>query len=484
MSNENNKISKENNKIARSIFWQGLERVGSYGIGFIVSVILARKLSDVEFGVVAIMTVFITLSNVFIDTGFSTALIQKKDMQDDDCCSVFYINIVMSVILYAVLYVASPLIETFYEADGLAKYLHVFSLILIIRSFSIVQAALLRKRMLFHLSFRISWVALLVSGAVGIAMAYSGCGVWSLVVQQIVYSFVTAVMQWLLIRWRPRRVFNWERTKELFRFGWKIFFSTFLDTLYHDIYSIIIGKIADLKVLSYYDRGKQFPKFGMDVINSTIGNVMLPAFSEIQDDRVKMKELTQRSLKNTMFIVAPALAFLFVFADEIITILLTEKWLSSVIFIRLSCITFFFWPFHTLNLHVITACGRSDVYLTLEVIKKVQAILVILITYRFGVVTMVAAGAAMGVVSMTENAWYNGKLISYPPWQQLWNVVPISLATVAVSVASYFISLSLNGVWPRLLVGGFTFGVLYLIVVFAMRIVPQDLLTIIKNKRL
>ena len=477
-------MSKEKNKIATSIFWQGLERVGSYGIGFIVSVILANKLPVEDFGVVTIMTVFITLSNVFIDSGFSTALIQKKDMEDADCCSVFYINIVMSVILYAVLYLASPFIETYYEADGLAKYLHVFSLVVIIRSFSIVQAALLRKRMLFHLSFRISWVALLVSGAVGIAMAYSGCGVWSLVAQQIVYSFVTAVMQWILIRWRPKRIFNWERTLELFRFGWKMFCSSFLDTVYHELYSIIIGKIADLKVLSYYDRGKQYPKFGMDVINSTIGGVMLPAFSEIQDDRPKMKELTRRALKNTMFIVAPALAFLFVFAREIILILLPEEWLPSVIFIRLCCITFFFWPFHTLNLQVITACGRSDVYLTLEIIKKVQAVAVIAITYRFGVVTMVAAGAAMGLVSMIENAWYNGKLIGYSPWQQLWNVAPIALATAAVSAASYFITLPLNGVWPRFLVGGTAFGILFLVVTFATRIVPQEILAVIKNRRL
>lgn len=477
-------MSKENNKIATSIFWQGLERVGSYGIGFIVSVILARKLPEEDFGVVAIMTVFITLSNVFIDSGFSTALIQKKDMEDADCCSVFYINIVMAAILYLALFLASPLIERFYEADGLAKYLHVFSLVVIIRSFSIVQAALLRKRMLFHLSFRISWVALLVSGAVGIAMAYSGCGVWSLVAQQIVYSFVTVVMQWILIRWRPKRIFDWERTKELFRFGWKMFCSSFLDTVYHELYSIIIGKIADLKVLSYYDRGKQYPKFGMDVINSTIGGVMLPAFSELQDDRPKLKELTRRSLKNTMFIVTPALAFLFVFADEIITILLTEKWLPSVIFVRLCCITFFFWPFHTLNLHVITACGRSDVHLTLEIIKKVQAVVVVAVTYRFGVVTMVAAGAAMGFVSMIENAWYNGKLIGYPPWQQLWNVAPIVLATAAVSAASYFIALPLDGVWPKFLVGGIAFGVLFLVVTFATRIVPQEILTVIKNRRL
>ena len=223
------------NRVGKGIFWQGLERVGAYGIGFVVSVILALRLSEEEFGIVAIMLVFVTLSNVFIDSGFSMALIQKKDMEEVDCCSVFYINIVMSVLLYGILFAVSPWIAEVYQTERLSFYLHVFSLVLIIRSFSLVQAALLRKRMLFHLSFRISWIALIVSGAVGISMAYSGCGVWSLIAQQLTNAFVTVVMQWYWVRWRPQWLFDWKRTKEMFRFGWKMFFSGFLDALYNEI---------------------------------------------------------------------------------------------------------------------------------------------------------------------------------------------------------------------------------------------------------
>ena len=471
-------------KVVSGVFWQGLERVGSYGIGFIVSIILAQRLSPEQFGVVAIMLVFTTLSNVFIDSGFSTALIQKKDMEDADCCSVFYINIVMAVVLYLVLYIAAPYIETFYEAEGLTLYLHVFSLFLIIRSFSLVQAALLRKRMLFHLSFRISWVALLISGAVGIAMAYSGCGVWSLVAQQLVHAVITVIMQWILIKWRPKLLFSWDRARDLFRFGWKMFFSSFLDTLYHDIYSLVIGKIADLEMLSFYDRGRQYPKYGMDVINSTIVGVMLPAFAEIQDDRVRMKLLTQRALKNIMFFVTPTLAFLFVFAHEFIAILLPEQWLPCVIFVRLSCITFFFWPFHTLNLQAITACGRSDIHLILEIIKKVQAVLLILATYRYGVVVMIEASTAMAIVCMFENAWYSRKLMDYPPWQQLWNTVPIVLATLFVSAVSYFAALPLKGIWPRTIVGCLVFGTLFLAVAFAAHLVPEEIVDVVKTRRI
>ena len=472
-------------RIIKSVFWQALEKVGAYGIGFVVSIILARRLAPEQFGVIGIMNVFIALSNVFIDSGFSTALIQKKGTeQQEDCCSAFYINIVMAFVLYGVLFLAAPFIAEFYEAENLVVYLHVFSLILIIRSFSLVQNALLRKRMLFHLSFRISWLALAVSGAVGIGMAYSGFGVWSLIAQQLTNAFVTVVMHWFWVKWRPQLIFDWNRAKSLFSFGWKMFCSSFLSTLYNSIYSLVIGKIADLKMLSYYDRGKQYPKLGMDIINSTIGGVLLPAFSELQDERERMKELAERGLKSIMFIVAPGLAFLFVFADSITVVLLTEKWLPCVIFMRLCCITFFFWPFHTINLHVITACGRSDVYLILEIIKKVQAIVVIAITYRFGVVTMVAAGAALGFVSVLENGWFNRKLIGYAPWRQLWDIAPIVCITVVTAAASYFCTAFIHHVWLKVIVGAAVFGIAYLAASLATHTFPQELLRIIRKKRL
>ena len=474
----NNHLKKS---IYSGVFWQGLERIGSYGISFVVSIILARKLSPEEFGVIAIMMVFITLSNVFIDSGFSTALIQKKDMEQADCCSVFYINIVMSFVLYGILFLASPFIAELYKTEKLTLYLHVFSMILIIRSFSLVQNALLRKRMLFHLSFRISWIALIISGIVGISMAYSGYGVWALIAQQMTNALITVIMQWLWIKWRPQWIFDWKRTKELFNFGWKMFCSGFLDTLYNDIYSLVIGKIADLEMLSYYDRGKQYPQYGMNIINSMIGTVLLPAFSELQDDRKKMKELAVRGLKNIMFIVTPALAFLFAFADSITILLLTEKWLPSVIFIRLCCITFLFFPFHTTNLQIITACGRSDVFLILEIIKKVQGILVIAITYRFGVVTMVAVGAAMGLVGMIENSWYNRKLIDYAPWQQLRDNIPVAVIAILVSVISYFVTVPIHDIWLKLITGSFVFGALYLVTTFFTHTFPQEIEQLIRK---
>ena len=208
------------------VFWQGLERVGSQGISFIVTIILARLLAPEEFGIIAIMMVFITLCNVFVDSGFSTALIQKIDAIEADYCSVFYINIAMALILFFILYIISPAIASFYKTPSISLYMRILSIVLFIRSFSLIQNTLLRKRMLVHLSFRISWIALIISGTIGIVMAYQGYGVWALIAQQISCASVTAIMQWLLVRWRPQWIFDWKRIKSLYRFGWKMFFSS------------------------------------------------------------------------------------------------------------------------------------------------------------------------------------------------------------------------------------------------------------------
>ena len=460
-----------------------MERVGSYGIGFVVSVVLARRLLPEEFGVIAIMMVFITLSQVFIDSGFSTALIQKKDIDDSDCSSVFYINILTGAILYVLLFIAAPLIAQFYENDQLDVYLRVFSLLLIIRSLSLVQQSLLRRRMLFHLCFRITWVALILSGIVGIVMAYSGYGVWALICQQLSMALATVIMQWLLVKWRPKLLFSLEKTKQLFHFGWKLLCSSFLDSIYNEFYSLVFGKISDLKTLSFYDRGKQYPQLTMNIITSSIGTVLLSAFSINQNNPQVLAKMTKQSIKNSMFLVTPALALLFVFADSLVSAILTDKWLPCVIFIRLCCFINFFKPINIINLQVIISCGRSDMYLKLEILKKAQAILVFLAAYRFGVIAMVSASAAMGIVYMYENGWFVKKLIHYPPWEQLWNIMPILLTTLFASAISYLVSIVIGNVWLKIFLGGSVFATTYLLASFMIHSVPEDLILLLKKGR-
>ena len=470
-------------KILSGVFWQGLEKVGSQGIGLAISIVLARLLDPKDFGVIALMMIFITLCNVVVDSGFGNALIQKKDATQTDFSSVFFINIVLGVFLYGVMFLAAPWIAEFFKSPAVTRFLRVSSLVLVITSFSRVQQAYLNKNMLFHLSFRINWIALIVSGSIGIVMAYRGFGVWALIAQQLGNSAVQCLLLWLLVKWRPQWLFDWSRAKALFRFGWKFLASSFLDTLYNELYSIVIGRMADLAALSYYNRGKTIPSLGMDTINSTVGVVLFPAFSRIQDDRAKMRELARRGLQNIMFLVVPALTLLFILAEPMVLVLYTEKWLPCVIFLRLCCIMFFYWPLHTTNLQIISACGRSDVYLILEIIKKVQATLLILLTYRYGVVTMVAAGAAIGIVNFFENAWFSRKLINYAPWQQLWDILPMVIVAVIAGGGVYFGLHFIGSPWLKLIAGGGAFVCLYLAGIFLIGRFPADIVNLVKRRR-
>ncbi len=462
-------------KIVSGVFWQGLERIGSQGISFVISIVLVRLLTPEEFGVIAIMMVFIGLCGCFVNAGFGSALIQKKDLTEADSSSVFFINITIALVMYGLLFLAAPYIAIFYHTPKLTLYLRTLSFVIIINSFSNIQSALLNKRMLFHLSFRISWTSLLISGTTGIILAYQGFGVWALIIQQLTNAVINGLSLWFWVKWRPQWIFDWSRAKGLFQFGWKLFVSGLLDTLYNDIYSLTIGKIANLTMLSYYNRGKSIPNIGMGVINSTLGSVLFPAFSEIQSDREKMRLLAKRGLQNIMFAVIPALTLLFILAEPLVKILLTEKWLPCVIFLRLCCIEYLFWPLHTTNLQIITACGRSDVFLILEIIKKIQCAVVIFVTYRYGVVAMVAAGAAMGFVCAIENGWMNRKLINYAPWTQMLGLLPLMLISVVSGGVVLFGLRFLATSWSQLLLGAPAFCILYLIGCLPCRLIPSEL---------
>lgn len=471
-------------KIVHGVLWQGIERVGSLGISFVISIILARLLAPEEFGTIAILVVFINICDVFVNSGFSAALIQKKEIDDTDCSSVFYINIVMAVMLYLLLVVASPYIGGFYENVQLATYLKVLALVLVIRSFSLVQLAILNKRMRFELSFRITWCALIISGSIGIYFAYHGFGVWSLIFQQLVNAFVTAVLLWVLIKWRPKLVFNLKRIKTMFSYGGNLFFSNLIDVISNNLYELIIGKLFNLTTLSYYNMGRRVPNLGIDVINSTVGNVFFSALSHIQEDRERMKIIMQKSIKIIMFFTIPALGILMVGAEPLVRILLGEKWLPAVIYMQLCCLVFVWWPLHTQNLQVIKATGRSDIYLILEFIKKIQLVVAVLLTYRYGAVAMVTGLAVTGFFSFIENAWPNKKLINYSAWQQLFDLLPLFILGVFAGFLSHYASRVLTHDWLRLGAIVLTFSVVYLLGGFVFRLIPHDMINIIKNRKL
>ena len=463
-------------KILSGVFWQGLCNIGSKGLNFVFSIILARLLAPEDFGIVAILMIFIAIAEVFVDSGFSMALIQKKDADNIDCSSVFYINILVAVALYSVFFAAAPWIAEFYRNQELTSCFRWLALGTVIRSFSLVQGALLSKRMLFHLNFRIAFCALLISGIQGITMAYCGFGVWALIAQQLTNALITAILLWLLVKWRPRMVFVWDRVKRLFQFGSKLLATTLLDTLFNNLFGMIVGRLFNLSTLAYYNRGRHIPEVGMSIINSTIGSVIFPAFSEVQDDRERMRLMAQKCLRVTMFFVVPAMGLLAVLARPLVIVLLTEKWLPSVIFLQLSCLIFVVWPLHTLNLQVIMASGRSDIMLILEFIKKIQTIAVLFLTYPFGVVAMVWGIAINGVFCAVENAWPNGKLIGYPWWMQFKDILPFLFHAGMACVISMFVIGKLQvSVWLELIADTLLFSAIYLGGLLLTKAVPREI---------
>lgn len=462
-------------KILSGVFWQGLCNIGSKGLNFVFSIILARLLAPEDFGSVAILMIFIAIAEVFVDSGFSMALIQKKDADDIDCSSVFYINILVAIVLYFVFFAVAPWVAEFYRNPKLTECFRWLALGTVIRSLSLVQQTLLSKRMLFHFNFRIVLCALIVSGTAGITMAYCGFGVWSLIVQQLSNAAIMAVLLWFFVHWRPLPVFAWGRIKSLFHFGSKLLATCLLDTVCNNLFSMLVGRLFNLSVLAYYERGRHIPWIGMNIINSTISSVIFPAFAEVQDDRDRMRLMAQKSLRITMFFVFPAMGLLAVLAVPLVKVLLTEKWLPSVIFLQLWCLISLMCPLHSLNLQVIIACGRSDTMLFLEIIKKVQTIAVLLLTWPYGVVAMVWGMVFNSVFCLIENAWPNRKLIQYSLERQCMDLLPLGLGAAIACIPVMFLAFFVKDAPLFHLVAG---GGLYVVFYFgglglARRIPPE-----------
>jgi polysaccharide biosynthesis protein len=468
--------------VLSGVFWQGLSNGGSFAINFVITVILARLLMPEDFGIVAIISVFIAVFGVFIDSGFSSALIQRKDLRPEDCSSVFFVNLVIAGTVYALLFVSAPWIADFYNRKDLTLFIRVLALVMIIRSFSIVQGTLITRNMQFHLNFRISLISLILSGSLGVLMAFQGFGAWALITQTLCGGVITCLLQWYWGKWRPILKIDFRRLKEMFQFGWKLLCSAMLDCVYNNLYSILIGKLFNLSILSFYDRGKHIPNSGIGIINTTLGQVLFPAFSTIQDNKEKLRILMQKSLKTIMFLVIPVLAMLFVLAEPLVMVLYGEKWLSAVPFLQIFCIVFLFWPLHTINLQLLTACGRSDVFLILEIIKKVQIIPVILLTYPHGVIAMATGSAVMAPIGFIENAWMSKKLANYGTLKQSFDLLPILGIAIVSAIAAWLSIGFIANIYFKVIAGGLVFGIIYLTGTLVCHQIPEDGKRIIFDK--
>lgn len=425
------KMCKMKENTIRNFIWRFAERVSAQGVSLLVSIVLARVLMPEDYGSVALVTVFTTILQVFIDSGLGTALIQKKNADDLDFSSVFYFNVAVCIVLYMVMFIAAPHIAQFYDRRELIPLIRVISLSLVISGVKNIQQAYVSRNMLFKRFFFATIGGTIFSAVIGIAMAYNGFGVWALVAQQLSNPAIDTLILWITVKWRPKLMFSWHRLKGLLSFGGKMLASALLATVYNNLWSLIIGKRYSPMDLAFYNQGEQFPMLIINNINTSIDSVLLPTMSRAQDNVEQVREMTRRAISISTYVMAPMMIGLAVVAPTLVELVLTEKWLPCVPFLRISCVTYIFFPIHTANLNAIKALGRSDLFLKLEIEKKVMGLTVLLCTMWYGVMAMAYSLLLTDVLSQIINSWPNRKLLNYSYPDQLKDILPgILLAVV------------------------------------------------------
>jgi O-antigen/teichoic acid export membrane protein len=474
-----------NSQIGKGLLWKLLERFGVQGSQFVLQLVLARILDPDHYGVLSLMVIFTTLANVFIQTGFNTALIRTKDVTEEDYSSVFWVSLGIAGLLYGAIFLCAPMIGGFYQMPDIVAPLRVMALMLFPGALNSVQLAKVSREMDFRKVFFSNLSGILIAGTVGIVIALLGGGLWALVAQTMLNVFVACLVMWGTSGLKLRFVCDLGRVRLLFAFGWKLLVSGLLDTLYQDLRSLVIGKKYNSETLGFYNRGKQFPQFIINAVNGTVQSVMLPAMSAKQDDQSQVKQLTRSSIMISAYILFPLMAGLAGVASALVELLLTEKWLPCVPYMQIYCFTLAFYPVHSCNLQAINAMGRSDIFLKLEIVKKglgIGALLVAVFCFD-SPIAIAMTGAFTTVISCFINAYPNKKLIDYSYFEQMRDILPSIAAAVVMLGAVLAVQLLGLGAFATLAVQIALGVAVYAAVSVIFRLEPfRLLLNMLKNK--
>ena len=443
-------------KVLTGMFWRFGERICAQLVTFVVSIVLARILDPSHYGIISMITIFITIANVFVTDSFGKALVQKKDANSADFSSVFYFNILFSWIVYAVVYVIAPYIASFYNEPLLTPTMRVLALQLPLAGVNSVQQAYVSKNMLFKRFFWSTLIGTVVSGFVGIGMAVAGLGVWALVGQSLTNSVMDTVVLWFTVRWRPTREWSWKKLTEMLSFGWKMLLTSLVNSLYDNLRSFIIGKSYTSADLAFYTKGIHYPSLVITTVNTSIGSVLFPAMSKLQDDKDRLKRSVRKSISVSTFVIFPLMALLAAVAPNLISWMLTDKWLPCVPFLQIACIYLAFYPINTANLQAIIALGRSDVYLKLNIIKKIIGVVCVLISLPFGVTILAGSEIIVGIAAVTTNISANKKLLNYSAKDLFDDVYKSALLSilmvVGISVLEHYLLLIISSSFMRMMI--------------------------------
>ena len=414
-----------------------MEVLGTQFIQLIVTIMIARLLMPEEYGLFLLVFIFTSIAGVIVHNGFNIALIQKKDADEIDFSSVFYLTLFVASLLYGILFFAAPFIASFYEYPQLSLVLRVLCLTLFLGVFISIQNSIIARKMQFKKLFISNLGAVIVSGIVGITLAYRDFGIWALVGQHLTSQLITTIILFVTLRWRPKPIFSIKRIKKLFSFGWKLLVSNLIDSIDTNIRNLLIAKFFNPALLSFYSKGLQFPNIIVDNINSPIQSVMLPTLSLQQDNKPRIKEMIRRTHKTTSFLIFPMMIGLAVIAEPLILLLLTDKWLPTVPFLQIFCAFYAIWPILTANLQAITALGRSDIFLKLEILKISLNVIILMISIPFGVHALALGLVISGFLSTLASAYPNIILFNYSVKEQLSDIIPALLIAVLMGGAIF-----------------------------------------------
>lgn len=430
---------KLKNKTVKGVGWSAVDNIASYAVSFVVSIILARLLSPDDYGLLGIISIFAAVSTTLVNGGFTNALIRKKNCSEDDYSTAFIVNLGISLLIYTTIFFCAPLIARFFCRDELKVLIQVSSLGIIVVALALVQQTRLTKRIDFKTQTKITILASVFSGVIGIGMALFGCGVWSLVAQSLSSQVVRTGLLWIYNRWTPKFKFSVVSFKELFGFGWKMMVSGVMDTVWKELNQVVVGKFYKPATLGQYTRANHFAQIFSVNLNSVIQRVTFPVLSGIQDDKPRMVSAYRRIIKTTMFIAAICMFSLGAVSEPLLYCLIGPKWQEAATYLPLICIMGSLYPLHSINLNMLQVQGRSDLFLGLEIVKKIIGLGPLAVGIFYGIIPMLWAGLLVGMISYFLNSYYSGKFLGYTSWMQIKDIAPSYGVAMAIALSVWFL---------------------------------------------
>jgi teichuronic acid exporter len=447
-------------KTVKGVVWSAVERFSVQGVQFVIGIILARLLMPSDYGIIAMLSIFLAVSQTFVDSGFSNALVRKIDRTESDYSTAFYFNIAIGIFFYLLLFLGAPYIALFYHAPILIPITRVVGLTIVFNSLCIVQEAILTIKIDFKTQAKVSLSSTILTGVIGVILAYKGFGVWALAIQSVSASFIRMFLFWILAKWRPVVPFSKQSFRQLFGYGSKLLASGLLDTTYNNIYPIVIGKFFTSSSLGFFTRAQQLAGFPSANITGILQRVTFPVLSTIQNEDERLRQNYRKILRLSAYVIFPVMVGLAAVASPLIHVLLTSKWEGCILYLQIICFAMMWYPVHAINLNLLQVKGRSDLFLRLEIIKKCVGVSILCLTIPLGITAMCIGMCCSSLIALVINTYYTGKLIQVGFFRQMRDLLPIAFNCLIMGVGAYMVTcLPIPNICK--LMGGILVGLVY-----------------------